>query len=122
MAGGPSIYYVGLHVEIVPYHKLQNGQAFNLVWNPALEARPRHINEKFGDNMDMQTVVVEYPSGLPDHVRAAQEATRRKDQMTDEQGTAQQSSPRFTSGSLHSGEFALSRACGSGLPRGSQSS
>jgi hypothetical protein len=50
--------------------------------------------------MDMQTVVVEYPSGLPDHVRAAQEATRRKDQMTDEQETAQQSSSRFTSRSL----------------------
>jgi hypothetical protein len=82
LAGGPSIYYIGLHVEIVPYNKLPIGETFNLVWNPALEARPEHINERFGDNMAVQTIVVEYPRGLPDHVRAAQEATRRKDKMT----------------------------------------
>jgi hypothetical protein len=108
LAGGPSIYYKGLHVEIVPYNKLPLGAVFNLVWNPALEARPRHINERFGDNMAMQTVVVEYPKGLPDHVRTAQEATRRKERMTkvqeDWNASAQQSSSRLASGSLSSAE------------------
>jgi hypothetical protein len=95
-------------VEIVPYNKLPLGEAFNLVWNPASEARPRHINERFGDNMAMQTVVVEYPKGLPDHVRAAQEATRRKERMTkvqeDWNASAQQSSSRSASRSLSSAE------------------
>ncbi len=96
-------------MEIVPYNKLPLGAVFNLVWNPALEARPRHINERFGDNMAMQTVVVEYPKGLPDHVRAAQEATRRKERMTkvqeDWNASAQQSSSRLASGSLSSAEL-----------------
>ena len=52
--GGPSIYYAALWLDFKGYQHMDPGDQFNMVWNPALEARSRHIVERYGDNKDLR--------------------------------------------------------------------
>ena len=58
-AGGPSYYYVSLHVEHVGYQDLPSGDSTYLIWNPVLEARPRHLPSP----STTQVPVVMFPPG-----------------------------------------------------------
>eukprot|EP00973_Karenia_brevis_P049229 6828172-Karenia_brevis.AAC.1 len=47
---GPSIYYESVWFQVIKYDQIPNGSTFNMIWNPALEARPDHICRLYGDN------------------------------------------------------------------------
>ena len=52
--GGPSIYYKAIVFEVCSYADMPMEHEFSLVWNPALEARPWHIVERYGANRELE--------------------------------------------------------------------
>jgi hypothetical protein len=76
LLGGPSIYFAAF---LVGDRRVPNpGDVFNMVWNKALEPRPRHIVDQYGDNKEMQVNVLEFPGGVQDDVWKTQQSTRRR--------------------------------------------
>ena len=59
--GGPSIFYKSMWIRHLGYEHLERDSCYNLVWNPALEARPTYINEKYGTNQGERVCMVEFP-------------------------------------------------------------
>eukprot|EP00973_Karenia_brevis_P074493 10351782-Karenia_brevis.AAC.1 len=51
---GPSIFYESVWFQWVKYKDIPHGYSFNMIWNPALEARPDHICHFYGDTRGME--------------------------------------------------------------------
>ena len=61
--GGPSFYYKSMQVQVCNYRQMPKGAYFELVWNPALESRPPHISQKYGEVSRRKVAVVATPPG-----------------------------------------------------------
>ena len=65
--GGPSIFPQALWIQHVGYQNIKAQEPFSYVWNPAFEARPWHIKEKYGDNQDELVSVIVMPPSVIGH-------------------------------------------------------
>ena len=60
-AKGPSVYYESIFIQHVGYQDLKNGDDYNVVWTRAYEARPSHINRRYGTNREEKICTVQFP-------------------------------------------------------------